>query len=105
MDVLFHQFHIPGKPGLALTENHLELPLLRRLDHFAKVRSVPVSAGVVLITIDMIDIPASLQRITDQQRFLVLNALRLILMLLLILLAQSGINRTENGCHLPLDTA
>ena len=38
VDVLLHQFHIPGEPGLTLAEEDLKLLLLGRLDHPVEVR-------------------------------------------------------------------
>ena len=65
VDVLLYQLHISGKAGLALAEDDLELLLLGRLDHAVEVRPQAVGAGVVLIAVDMVDIPAALHGVVD----------------------------------------
>ncbi len=49
VDVLLHQFHVPGKPGLALAEEDLKLLFLGRPDHPVEVRPQAVGPRVVLI--------------------------------------------------------
>ena len=97
VDVLLHQFHVTGETGLALAENNLELFLLGRLDHSIKVRPQAVGAGVVLIAVDMVDIPAALHGVVDQQRLLILDALGFGLLLIFVLLTQSCINRAKDS--------
>ena len=75
MYVLLHQLHVSGKTGLALTENNLELLVFGRFDHAVKVWPKVVSTGVILVAVDMVDIPAALHSVVNQQRLLVLNAL------------------------------
>ena len=100
VDVLFHQFHVPGKPGLALAEEDLKLLFLGRLDHPVEVRPQAVGAGVVLIAIDMVDIPPPIHGVVDQQGLLVLDTLGFLLLFVFVLLTQSCIDRTKNMSHL-----
>ena len=100
MDVLLHQLHVPGKPGLALAENDLELLLLGCLDHPGEVRPQAVGARVVLIAIDVVDVPSPLHGVVDQQGLLVLDALGFLLLFVFVLLTQSCIDRTKNMSHL-----
>lgn len=100
VDVLLHQFHIPGEAGLGFAEDDLELLLLRRRKHPVKVRPETVCTGVVLVAEDGIDVPAVVHGVGSQQRFLVLDALGLGLVLVFILLTQANINCTENLLHL-----
>lgn len=100
MDVLLHQFHIPGEPGLAFAEDDLELLFLGRFDHPVEVRPQAVSAGVVLVAIDVVDVPAPLHRIVDQQRFLVLDTLRFRFIFVFVLLTQPCIDCAKDMLHL-----
>ena len=97
VDVLLYQFHISGKTRLALAENDLKLLLLGRFDHLVEVRPQAVSAGIVLVAVDMVDVPAALHGVADQQRFLVLDAFRFRLLLIFVLLTQSCINRAKDS--------
>lgn len=100
VDVLLHQFHVPGKAGLGFAEDDLELLLLRRRQHPVEVRPEAVRAGVVLVAVDGVDVPAVVDGVGGQQGFLVLDALGLNLVLVFILLAQAYIDCTENLLHL-----
>ena len=100
VNVLLHQFHIPGEPGLALAEEDLKLLLLGRLDHPVKVRTQTVGTRVVLIAIDVVNVPSPLHGIVDQQGFLVLDTLGFLLLFVFVLLTQSCIDRTKNMSHL-----
>ena len=97
MDVLLYQFHVAGKTGLALTENNLKLLIFGRLDHAVEVGPQAVGAGIVLIAVNMVDIPAALHGVVDQQRLLVLDALGFRLLLIFVLLTQSCINRAKDS--------
>lgn len=100
VNVLLHQFHIPGEPGLAFAEEDLKLLFLGRLDHPIEVRPLAVSSRIVLIAVDVIDVPAPLHRIVDQQRFLVLNTLRFSFVFVFVLLTQPCIDCTKDMLHL-----
>ena len=100
MDVLLHQFHVPGEPGLALAEDDLKLLLLGRLDHPVEVRPQAVGTGVVLVAVDMVDVPSPLHGVVDQQGLLVLDTLGFLLLFVFVLLTQSCIDRTKNMSHL-----
>lgn len=100
VDVLFHQLHVPGKPGLTFAEDDLKLLLLGRLDHPIEVRPQAVCSRVVLVTVDMVDVPPPLYGVVNQQRLLVLNALGFLLLLVFVLLTQSCIDCTKNMSHL-----
>ena len=97
VDVLLYQFHVAGKTGLALTENNLKLLIFGRLDHAVEVGPQAVGAGLVLIAVNMVDIPAALHGVVDQQRLLVLDALGFRLLLIFVLLTQSCINRAKDS--------
>ena len=100
MYVLLHQLHIPGKSGLAFAQDDLKFLLLGRLDHPIEIRPQAVGPGVILITIDVVDVPPPLHSVVDQQGFLVLDALGFLLLLVFVLLTQSCIDRTKNMSHL-----
>ena len=100
MDVLLHQFHVPGKPGLALAEEDLKLLFLGRPDHPVEVRPQAVGPRVVLIAIDVVDVPSPLHGVVDQQRFLVLDTLRFRFILVFVLLTQPCIDCTKDMLHL-----
>ena len=100
VDVLFYQFHVAGKAGLALAEEDLKLLFLGRPDHPVEVRPQAVGPRVVLIAIDVVDVPSPLHGVVDQQRFLVLDTLRFRFILVFVLLTQSCINRTKDMLHL-----
>lgn len=100
VDVLFHQLHIAGKPGLGFAQDDLKFFLLGGLDHAVEVRAVAVNAGKVLIAENRVDIPPVFDGVVGQQGFLVLDALGLGLMLVFILLTQSCIDRTKDLLHL-----
>lgn len=100
MDVLLYQLHIPREPELALTEDDLKLLLLGRPDHSVEVRTQAVGTRVVLVAVDMVDVPSPLHDIVDQKRFLVQDALGFLLLLVFVLLTQSCIGRTKNMSHL-----
>lgn len=97
MNVLLHQLHVTGKTGLALAENDLKLLLLGRFDHLVEVRPQAVGAGIILVAVDVVDVPAALHGVADQQRFLVLDALGFRLLLIFVLLTQSCINRAKDS--------
>ena len=67
MNVLLHQLHVTGKTGLALAENDLKLLLLGRFDHLVEVRPQAVGAGIILVAVDVVDVPAALHGVADQQ--------------------------------------
>ena len=102
MDVLFHQLHIPGEPGLALAEENLELFLPGRPDHPVEVGPQAVGPGIILVAVDVVDIPATLHSVAHQQRFLILDTLGLCFVFVLILFAQSCIYGAENVQPSPL---
>lgn len=97
MDVLLHQLHVAGKTGLALAEDDLKFLFLGRYDHLVEVRPQAVRAGVILVAVDAVDVPATLHGVADQQRFLVLDALGFALLLVFVLLTQSCINRAKDS--------
>ena len=97
VDVLFYQFHVAGKAGLALAEDNLELLFFRRFNHAVEVRPQTVRAGVILIAVNVVDVPPPLYGVTDEQRFLILDAFRFRLPFVFVLLTQSCINRTKDS--------
>lgn len=100
VDILLHQFHVPGEPGLGFAQDDLELFLTGGLDHAVEVRAVAVHSGEVLIAENRVNIPAVFDGVVGQQGFLVLDALGLRLMLVFILLTQSCIDRAKDLLHL-----
>ena len=54
-------------------------------------------AGIILVAVDVVDVPAALHGVADQQRFLVLDALGFRLLLIFVLLTQSCINRAKDS--------
>ena len=99
VQVLFHQLHVPGKTGLGLGQHHIEPVLTGSFDHRVEGRTVPVDARIVLIRIDLVDIKTFLDRVLDQHRLLVLDALRFT-GLVFILLAQTAVNSCSHRLHL-----
>ena len=97
MDVLFYQFHVAGKAGLALAEDNLELLFFRRFNHAVEVRPQTVRAGVILIAVNVVDVPPPLYGVADKQRFLILDAFRFRLPFVFVLLTQSCINRAKDS--------
>ena len=100
VDILLYQFHIPSKPGLAFTEDDLELFLLCRCQHPIEVRAKAVGSGIVLVAVDGVDVPAVVDGVVGQQGFLILDALGFRLVLVFVLLTQAYIDCTENLLHL-----
>ena len=100
VDVLLNQFHVPGEAGLALAQDDLEFLCFGGLNHTVEVRAVAVDSGKILITKNRVDIPPVVNGIAGQQGLLVLDALRLGLMLVFILLTQSCIDRAKDLLHL-----
>ena len=100
VDVLLYQLHVAGEPGLGLAQDDLKFFLLGGLDHAVEVRAVAVNAGEVLIAVDRVDVPAVVNGVVGQQGFLVLDALRLGLLLVFVLLTQSCIDRAKDLLHL-----
>ena len=100
MDVLLHQLHISGEAGLALTEDDLEFLRFGGLDHAVKIGAAAVNARLVLIIKNRVDIPPVIDGVAGQQRLLVLDALRLGLLLVFVLLTQSCIDRAKDLLHL-----
>lgn len=100
VDVLLHQLHVPGEAGLGFAEDDMELLPLRRGEHPIEVRPEAVGAGVVLVAVDGVDVPAVINGVRGQQGLLVLDALGLGLVLVFILLAQACIDCAENLLHL-----
>ena len=100
VDVLLHQFHVPGKPGLALAEDDLKLLFLCRPDHPVEVSPQAVGPRVVLVAVDVVDVPSPLHGVVDQQRFLVLDTLRFRFILVFVLLTQPCIDCTKDMLHL-----
>ena len=88
VDVLFYQFHVAGKAGLALAEDNLELLFFRRFNHAVEVRPQTVRAGVILIAVNVVDVPPPLYGVADEQRFLILDAFRFRLPFVFVLLTQ-----------------
>ena len=68
---------------------------LGRPGHLVPLRAVGVGAAVIVVAVDVIDIPLLLDGMANQQILLVLDAFALLLCIL-ILLAQTAINR---ACH------
>ena len=77
-----------------LAKNDFELLCLRVLQHPFERRPVRVHAGIVLVAVQVKDVPALFHGITDQDGFLILNALGLVFVLVLILSAESAIDCT-----------
>lgn len=100
VNVLLHQLHVPGEAGLGFAEDDPELLLLRCRKHSVEVRAETVSAGIVLVAVDGVDIPAMVNGVVGQQGFLVLDTLGFRLVLVFILLTQAYIDCTENLLHL-----
>lgn len=100
VNVLLHQFHISGEPGLAFAEDDLELLFLDCLNHPIEVRPLTVSSRIVHIAVNVIDVPAPLHRIVNQQRLLVLDTLRFRFVLVFVLLIQPCIDCTKDMLHL-----
>ena len=101
VDVFLHQLHIPGKAGLAFAEDNLKLFLLGRLNHPVEVGPQAVGAGVVLVAVDVVDVPPPLHCVRNKQGFLILDALGFRFVFVLVFFAQPGINRTKDRLHLP----
>ena len=102
VDVLLHQLHVTGEAGLALTEDDLEFLRFGGLDHAVKIGAAAVNARLVLIIKNRVDIPPVVGGVAGQQRLLVLDAFGFGLLLVLVLLAQSCIDRTKDLLHLLL---
>ena len=100
MDVLLHQFHVPGEAGLGFAEDNLKLLRFCRSQHPVEVRAKAVGTGVVLVAVDGVDVPAVVDGVVGQQGFLVLDAFGFDLVFVFILLTQSYIDCTENLLHL-----
>ena len=100
MDVLLYQLHVSSEAGLALAQDDLEFLRLGGLDHAVEVGAVTVYPREVLVAKNRVDIPAVVDGIAGQQGLLVLDALRLGLMLVFILLTQSCIDRAKDLLHL-----
>ena len=100
VDVLLYQLHVTGETGLALAQDDLEFLCFGGLNHTVEVRAVAVDSGKILITKNRVDIPPVVNGIAGQQGLLVLDALRLGLMLVFILLTQSCIDRAKDLLHL-----
>jgi len=100
VDVLLHQFHITGKPGLALTENDLEFLLLCCRQHPVEVWTETVGAGIILVAIDGVNVPAMIDGIVGQQGLLVLDALGFRLVFVFVLLTQAYIDCAKYLLHL-----
>ena len=79
MDVLFYQFQLSGKSGLAFTKDNIEFPVLCILDHTVEFRPVPVSAGIVIIAIDSENLPVAVNCVFNQHTFLILDGCAVIL--------------------------
>lgn len=100
VDILFHQLHVTRKTGLTLAQDDLEFFLLGGLDHAVEVGAVTVYPRKIFITKYGVDIPPVVDGVAGQQQLLVLDTLRLGLMLVFVLLAQSCIDRTKDLLHL-----
>lgn len=100
VDVLLHQLHVTGEPGLGLAQDDLKFLLLGGLDHAVEIRAVAVDAREVLVAVDCVDVPAVVDGVVGQQGFLVLDALGFGLVFVLILLTQPCINRAKDLLHL-----
>ena len=96
VDVFLYQLHIPGKAGLALAEDNLELSLLGGLDHAVEVGAAAVGPRPIFVAKNRVDVPPVVDGIAGQQRLLVLDALGFRLLLVLVLLAQSCIDRAKD---------
>lgn len=77
----------------------MELFLFGCLDHAVEIGSAAINAGEVFVTVDGVNIPAVVDGVVGQQGLLVLDALGLGLVLVLILLTQSCIDRAEDLLH------
>ena len=67
-----------------------------------KVWSKAVSTRIVLIAVDVIDVPSAFNRIVDQQGLLVLDAFGFVLLFVFVFLTQACIDGAKNGLH-PLE--
>ncbi len=79
----------------------MEFTRLGGLQHAVEVGPQGVRPGVVLVAVDLVNIPAPLHGVANQQGLLVLDALRLTFKFFLILLTQPDIDCTKNLLHLP----
>ena len=82
---------------MALAEENLEPFLPGRPDHPVEIGPQAVGPGIILVAVDVVDVPAALHGIADQQRFLVLDALGFRLLLIFVLLTQPCINRAKDS--------
>ena len=85
---------------MGLAKDNLKLLLLGGLDHTVEVGAVAVDTGEVLVAKNRVNVPAVVYSVVGQQGFLVLDALGLGLVLVLILLTQSCIDRAKDLLHL-----
>jgi len=100
VDVLLYQLHVSSEAGLALAQDDLEFLRLGGLDHTVEVRTVAVDSGKILIAKNRVDIPPVIDGVAGQQGFLVLDAFRLGLMLVFVLLTQACIDCAKDLLHL-----
>lgn len=70
VDVFFHQFQFTGEPRLCLAQHDIEFVLLRVPQQTVELRAPPVRACIVVVTINVENVPSLFHRILQQHRFL-----------------------------------
>ncbi len=84
VDVFFNQFKFSGKPRLGLTKNDIELMCLCISEKPFELRSVAIRTGIVIIAINVKQIPTLADRILHQHCFLILNTIAIVFFVCLI---------------------
>ena len=103
VDVFFHQFQFTGEPRLCLAQHDIEFVLLRVPQQTVELRAPPVRACIVVVTINVENVPSLFHRILQQHRFLVLNASEIAGSgrLVPVFLRQSAVERRFHGFASP----
>ena len=93
VDVLFHKLHFACEPGLRFAQHNVKSPCLRVLEQAVECRTPSVRSRIIVVGIDGVDLPVVRGGIGDKHGFLVLDAQRIRVSTIAILLGEPTVDR------------
>ena len=81
VDILLHQFQLSGKSRLGFAEDNIKLPCLCIRQEPLELRSVAISTRIIVVAVNIVDIPALAIGILNEHSLLVLNAVAVLVLI------------------------
>ena len=78
MDIFFDKFQFTGEAGLRFAQDDIKPAILRILQQSIKLRALSVGAGVIVVAVNVINVPSLFHGVLQQHGLLVLNAVAVV---------------------------